>query len=425
MFMHTHTIQAVSTDQWPPLNFSAKTPLEGIAVDVWREVCSLSGITQQLTVASTWSEVLEKIRSKSADVTLGTSISSEKEKYALFSKPYATFPNVIVTSKSFGYVPGLTSLNGKRIAIGVDYTIADQIAKHYPQIRIVDAKNTSDALAMLHAGQVDAVIDILPVVAYLVNTENYLDIQISGTTEFSSELRFMIRNDYPQLKSIIDKSIDAMSAEKKEMMLSRYIGVMYVHPTDYTWVYRIAGLFLFLFGVFIYRQLEMGKYNKKLLKMATTDPLTQLFNRIQLDEKLQESYATYQRTHRPFSIIMLDIDYFKRVNDTYGHLVGDKILVAFASILNNTTRDTDIVGRWGGEEFMIICPETDKKGALSVAEKVRNAVNEYDFEEIHTMTSSFGISEYQQHERIEKMVKRADDAMYTAKEAGRDRIVVL
>jgi diguanylate cyclase (GGDEF)-like protein len=172
----------------------------------------------------------------------------------------------------------------------------------------------------------------------------------------------------------------------------------------------------------MYRQFEMGKYHKRLLKMATTDPLTGLVNRIRLDEKLAECHQFYQRTGRHFSVIIIDLDYFKRVNDTYGHLIGDKTLVKLSKLLSDNIRSIDMVGRWGGEEFMIICPETTSEGGKQLAEKIQSVIERYDFPHIHTMTCSFGISESREGDRIENVVGRADSALYRAKEEGRNRV---
>jgi polar amino acid transport system substrate-binding protein len=119
---------------------------------------------------------------------------------------------------------------------------------------------------------------------------------------------------------------------------------------------------------------------------------------------------------------MIDFDNFKRVNDTYGHLVGDKTLVNFAQIVRGNIRDMDLVGRWGGEEFMIICPETNIEGADHLATKIQELINVYDFPHIHTLTCSFGLSECHENDRVENVVGRADDALYRAKEEGRNRI---
>lgn len=351
-------------------------------------------------------------------------MSSTTEPYALFSKPYATFPNVIVTNKTIDFLPGLSALEGKRVAIGQGYSIAEKIAVNYPNIHIVGVENTREGLKLLSSKRVDAVIDILPVVAYLINADHYVDLKISGTSEFNFDVRMMIRNDYPELKSIIDKGIDSITLAERQKIFNRYIAVTYEEKVDYRWVYWSGIVVLLIVSLFVYRQLEMGKYNKKLLKMATTDSLTKLPNRIKLDEKLFECFTYYQRTRRAFSIIMLDVDFFKRINDTYGHLVGDKVLEALASILRTTVRDTDTVGRWGGEEFMIICPDTDKAGASHLASKIQSAINEYDFEAVHSLTCSFGIGEFREDDRVESAVSRADEALYKAKDLGRNKIIV-
>jgi polar amino acid transport system substrate-binding protein len=427
-FLHKTKIRYTSTYTWPPFNFRSDTDdkgLDGIAGDFWNLIVQRAGMNTSFVEAPTWGTVLNAIKTKSADVTLATAVTANMKPYALFSKPYASFPNVIVTNKTIDFLPGLSALEGKKVAIGEGYSIADAIAKHYPNITIVGVENTREGLKLLSKKRVDAVIDILPVVAYLINIDHYIDLKISGTTEFDFDVRMMVRNDYPELKSIIDKGIDSISVAQRQKIFNRYIAVTYEDRVDYRWVYRIGIAAVIIISVFLYRQFEMGKYNQKLLKMAITDPLTKLPNRIKLDEKLLECFTFYQRIQRPFSIIIMDLDNFKRVNDTYGHMVGDKTLVALASLLRTTVRDIDIVGRWGGEEFMIICPETDKAGAYHVAYKIQSTINGYDFEAIHTLTSSFGISEFGKDDYVDGAVKRADEALYEAKEAGRNRIVVL
>lgn len=426
-FLHVTTIRYTSTTSWPPFNFpSNATPsgVQGIANDFWNLVMERTGMEAAFVPSLTWHGVLHAIKTKNADVTLGTSISSDKEPYAIFSKPYASFPNVIVTNKKIDFLPGLSALEGQRVAIGEGYSVADMIARKYPQIRIVSVEDTREGLKLLSANRVDAVIDILPVVAFLMNADHYVDLKISGTTEFDFDVRFMIRNDYPELKSIIDKAIDSITPAERQKIFNRYIAITYEERTDYRWAYGIGFGALLIILLFVYRQFEMGRYNKKLLQMATTDPLTQLPNRIKTDEKLMESHSYYQRSRRPFAVILLDIDWFKRVNDTYGHLVGDKVLIAVAQILRSHIREIDIVGRWGGEEFMIICPETDAEGALQVATKLQSIVNTHDFEHVHTLTCSFGISECHDGDRVEDIVGRADSALYQAKEEGRNRIRV-
>lgn len=423
-FLHTNMIRYTSSLTSPPFHFSTESDpkLQGIAVDIWNLIVERTGMKTSYAPASTWATVANAVKTKSADVTLGTSISADKEPYALFSKPYASFPNVIVTNKTIDFIPGLESLEGKRVAIGEGYGIASIIASHYPKIVIVNVEDTREGLKLLSSGRVDAVVDILPVVAYLMNADHYMDLKISGTTEFNFDVRMMIRNDYPDLKSIIDKGIDSISIAERQKIFNRYIAITYENKVDYSWVYRIAVLAMIIILIFTYRQFELGKYNKRLLKMATTDPLTGLYNRIRLDEKLATCHQVYQRTQRTYTVMILDLDDFKRINDMYGHLIGDKTLVSFAQIVRENIREMDMIGRWGGEEFMIICPETDGDGAFRVAEKIHELINGYDFAHIHTLTCSIGISQCRQSDRIEDIVGRADAALYRAKEEGKNRI---
>ena len=424
-FLHMNKIQYTSTVAWPPFNFYSENnhiQLQGIAADFWKLIVDRTGMEATFLPSSTWANVLEMIKTKTADVTLGTSISKEKEPYALFSKPYASFPNVIVTDKTIDFLPGLKSLEGKRVAIGAGYSVIESVASHYPSITIIEVEDTREALKLLSKGRVDAVIDILPVVAYLINADHYVDLKISGTTEFDFDVRMMIRNDYPELKTIIDKAIDSITVAERQRILNRYISITYEERIDYTWVYGVVLGALFIISIFIYRQFEMGKYHKRLLRMATTDPLTVLCNRIRLDEKLLECHEYYKRTQRTFSVMIMDLDHFKRINDTYGHLIGDKTLVNLSQLVQNNIRNIDIAGRWGGEEFMIICPETNLDGAKRLAEKIKSIIEECDFPHIHTLTCSFGISEGREDDRIESIVGRADKALYQAKEEGRNRV---
>lgn len=163
---------------------------------------------------------------------------------------------------------------------------------------------------------------------------------------------------------------------------------------------------------------------KELEHMASTDPLTKLFNRSKLNDVLDKEMALSHAIASPLSIIFLDIDNFKLVNDTYGHDVGDKVLVDIAKIIKSVTRANDIAARWGGEEFMITLQSTDAAIASLLAEKLRVAVEEYTFAIVGELTISLGVTEYRYTEDEESFIKRVDKALYEAKEKGRNQVVV-
>lgn len=167
---------------------------------------------------------------------------------------------------------------------------------------------------------------------------------------------------------------------------------------------------------------DLSQAHSNLEKIAVTDRLTGLYNRAKLDEVFTSEIACAERLGNPFAIIMADIDHFKLINDTHGHLVGDSVLNEFATILRRMTRDTDTAGRWGGEEFLVICPKVELNDAFALAERIRAAVAKHSFPVVGKKTCSFGVASYRLGDTADTMVKRADEALYKAKQHGRDRV---
>lgn len=162
--------------------------------------------------------------------------------------------------------------------------------------------------------------------------------------------------------------------------------------------------------------------NEDLLRLSHTDALTGISNRLKLDEVMIKELARIRRGTPHFSVIMGDLDLFKRFNDNYGHLAGDQILVEIASAIVPICRLTDTVGRWGGEEFLIICPETPLEGAMILAEKVRRAVESLPLHRYGSITISCGVTTSKSGDDINTIIQRADKALYLAKSDGRNQI---
>lgn len=161
---------------------------------------------------------------------------------------------------------------------------------------------------------------------------------------------------------------------------------------------------------------------KRIEKLSITDKLTDVFNRSKLDDILNNEIKRTDRNEYSFGVALLDIDNFKKVNDTHGHLIGDKILILISNILKRNIRKIDLVGRWGGEEFLIICPQTDKDGLITFAETLRKKIEVFDFEGYGNQSASFGLTVFKKGDDIENIILRADNALYKAKENGRNRV---
>lgn len=160
----------------------------------------------------------------------------------------------------------------------------------------------------------------------------------------------------------------------------------------------------------------------KLKEMAMTDALTGVCNRRRIDEIIEQEIERVDRYGSSFTLILLDIDFFKIINDDLGHLIGDKVLVAISNLIKSQLRKNGHVGRWGGEEFLIVAQGVGLEEGVVLAEKFRMAIEQYDFGVGKTITASFGVACYQAGELGNPLFKRLDDALYLAKENGRNRV---
>lgn len=179
------------------------------------------------------------------------------------------------------------------------------------------------------------------------------------------------------------------------------------------------------FHIQMYQQEEeLKKHNINLKKQSITDQLTNLYNRKHFDETIEKEIQRSTRYKTALSIIIADIDFFKKVNDTYGHVAGDSVLVDFAAIIKNDIRSTDMAFRYGGEEFVILLPNTTAQEAKILARKIRKIVNNTTFKNPSSITCSYGISEYKFKEDKESFFKKADKALYFVKNNGRNNIAI-
>ena len=165
------------------------------------------------------------------------------------------------------------------------------------------------------------------------------------------------------------------------------------------------------------------KSEEQLKKLATIDPLTKIPNRYQINVYFDEFIARKERMKQAFSVLIFDIDYFKKINDTYGHAVGDLVLKDFSQLIMKNIRLVDKFGRWGGEEFVLLLDGTSEHEAMQIAQKLNNLVAHTKFNDMYCITVSIGVTEYRDNDTKEQCINRADIALYAAKNLGRNRVV--
>jgi len=243
-FIENHLIVCSTTTTWPPFNFAKNNKLTGISVDFWKLISKKLYLKYYCEIEPNFTSVLKKIKNKKADLTVSTSEIPIRKKYAIFSKPYATYPIAIATKSNINVILSIKDLYNKKIAIGKNYTAYELIKKHYPKIKIIPVKNTEEGLKLLKKGKVFGVIDALPVLAYLISKNEFNDIQIKGFTPFNFKLEFMLRNDYKTLKNLINKVIPDISDKEKQLILDKYINVKVFVGLPYEKVKKVFSMYL-------------------------------------------------------------------------------------------------------------------------------------------------------------------------------------
>jgi diguanylate cyclase (GGDEF)-like protein len=169
---------------------------------------------------------------------------------------------------------------------------------------------------------------------------------------------------------------------------------------------------------------EIIKLVQELEKLAVKDPLTNIFNRRYLNDMLVSEIIRTSRTEDAFSLIMIDIDHFKKINDNYGHNIGDRVICQISELLVNLSREVDIVSRWGGEEFIILCPKTPTNNAEKLGKRILQSIRNFQFDSVGQVTASIGIAPFTKNDTPESMLHKVDSCLYEAKNSGRDRLVL-
>ena len=207
-----------------------------------------------------------------------------------------------------------------------------------------------------------------------------------------------------------------------QAIYNKWVTIQQDPVVDYSVAWKVLVGMLILTLAYFYYYLRLKRLKDKLLLLSITDKLTGLYNRAKLDEVISHEKARLDRYDSVASLILMDLDFFKAVNDNFGHLTGDRVLIEFSNIIKKNVRTTDAVGRWGGEEFLVVCPKIGIKAATELAEKLSAIVRAHSFSGVGHITFSAGVSQFSRNDGVETTLKNADKALYYSKDAGRDKV---
>lgn len=297
---------------------------------------------------------------------------------------------------------------------------------------ITDRKQVEEAartVALREKNFANTLINGLPGIFYLVNREGQLmrwnsnfekTLGYAGDSLSAMNLRALVSDaDWPKMERACKDIVEFGNASVEVTLTTRDGRAIPFHINGTRIESADAGVAVVGMGIDIsYRkQLE-----RELRARATTDALTGVFNRLKMEETLEQELKKSVRYDAPLAIAMFDIDHFKQVNDSHGHDVGDEVLKRVAAVGRKQLREVDLLARWGGEEFMVVAPLTTVEEMDIIAERMRQALARETIEPVGQVSASFGVGQFRPGETQKDLLKRVDDALYRAKKAGRNRV---
>jgi diguanylate cyclase (GGDEF)-like protein len=413
---------------WMPMERIHEGRHEGIASDFMAIFQQALETPIELVVTHDWNQSLDFARQRQCDILSLAMATPDRQIYMNFTQPYLSLPLVLATRKEESFISDVTLLTDRPLGIVTGYAFAELLKRRYPDIDIRDVANLSDGLSQVERGELFGMIDTLASIGYQVQ-QGFPELKIAGKFNENWELGIGVRNDDLLLFSAFEKVITAADAKTSQQIINRWISVRYDQGLDLGLLGQILAGVALVLAFLLYRQHMLKRHNRKLLELTEIDALTQVGSRRRVDQLLEQYLANFSRygdknSGLHFSVIMIDLDNFKRVNDQHGHLIGDQTLVELCRRVQNRLRKADVLGRWGGEEFIILCPSTQHDQAMTLAEQLRKSIAAEPFATIGQQTASFGVAECARSDTTAAMlVSRADGALYEAKDQGRDRVV--
>lgn len=398
----------------------------GIAADLLQLAASRVGVKLALVRTARWEESLEAARSGRCMFLSFLNHTPKRAEWLTFTEPLFIDTNVIITREEHHFIADLASIANETIVLPTGTSVEEGVRRDFPLLTIISTQSEAEAFAMVSQRKADMTMRSMTVAVYTIKKEGWFNLKISGQVPgYENRLRVGVRKEEPVLRAIMDKGIATITPAERGQIANRHVSINVQTAIDYELIKRLVFIFAVILLTSLFWNAKLKKLNERLRIQSRTDNLTGLSNRADLNVKFQREIDRAARYSRPLSIIMVDMDHFKKINDELGHIMGDRILKAFAEVAKENTRTIDTVGRWGGEEFLILCPETDAEQAAVVAQRLCEAVRNRRFESGRVHTVSIGVAVLGKDDTIDALLHRADEALYRAKNSGRDRVCML
>ncbi|WP_100658255.1 GGDEF domain-containing protein [Alteromonas flava] len=450
------TLRYCVDPNWMPYEAIRNNVHIGISADYLRLLEEYSSFQFDLVATDSWTQSLSYIEEGKCDLLPMLNRTQGRERLLLFSETYFTASNVLVAPVGSTVVQGYEAITDQLVGVVEGYRQSEYLSRYYPHIEQRRFNNEAEVLQALADDTISLAVGSLLAVNALIQNNGLNNIQVVGLAQPHDQLRVGVARNLAltigattisaeQIVAEIDAAIAAIPESAHVNIYRQWNNVKYIEHTDYYfYAWPLAVLMMVIVGmVWRYRvvhqytqtlamknqeleclQKALLEKNKSLEFLSIHDPLTTLYNRNFMLQRAEEAINTFERFKQPVSIIVMDVDHFKTINDRYGHGVGDRVLVELAQLAQRCLREVDLIARWGGEEFLIMCINSDEEAAKVLAQRITDALRKAPLASIQIpLTCSFGVAQLNEGEDFSTWFDNADRCMFSAKRNGRNQII--
>lgn len=415
----------VDPDWWPFETIDERGAHVGIAADLVALATSRAKLQVALYPTKTWEESVAASKAGKCQLASFLNQSPERDQWLIFTEPLLVDPNVLIVREDSPSPGDLATLKGRSIALPKESAVYERVRRDFPNLKLIGTDSEYEAFGMVSNRKADMTLRSRIVAGQNIKEKGWFNLKIASEVPgYENVLRMGVLKSLPALRDQLNGGIATITRAEREQIINRHVEIKMVTDVqiDYTPAIWLGVVLVAVIVTSLWWMRRLNALNRRLQQLSVTDALTGLFNRTGLSASLPLDIERAQRYRRSLSVVLLDLDHFKRVNDEFGHLVGDQVLVEFAKLIQATVRQVDAIYRWGGEEFLIVCPETPPELVSNLTERVLDGVRRHRFPMQRTMTVSAGIANLGAGDTMTSLLQRADEALYQAKTAGRDRI---
>ena len=405
-----------------PFSFKNTNEIIGIEIDFWKLISNK--LSKPFNIEEMLKNEFLNIFTSSIKTKFIYSFEKKHSNKYLLSNSIAQIPIALATKDKVNYISDLSSL--KSISIGVlkDLDLISTLKKDYPEINFIEITSIEDGMRKIKENKLFALIDNLYTLSHKIEEFKIDELKINNTLKYKIDMYLETDRKHEEFIKIVNNAIFTLTEKEKSTILNNYQLILYHKNIDLFYVLKFIiplVILLTIFAFLNYRLKNEIKRRKqieiKLSNFANNDSLTNIYNRRKIEELCENELKRSERYENELSLIFFDINDFKIINDKLGHHKGDEVLIKIANIISQNIRSSDYFGRWGGDEFLIVLPQTNISKTKNIIETLENKLKDSDFNLDKNMkiSCSFGFAEYEKNDTLDSLLRKADDSMYKIK----------